>query len=272
MKKILCPTDFSDAALSGISYAAKLAKRLGAEITLFNVVSLGDLLPEEILMGEQINTEQAKQRLERQSIEVTKVFKVPCYGDAVATPMSFTKMIKRKAADFDLMVMGSNGPDDFFQSLMGSNTYQVMKNTLLPVIMVPKDFIYNDVSHVVYAYAYSEHPDLPIQQLVSFCKGTQSNLTILEIVQKVKNDSIEQQWKNTFNKLRDFYKEEVVIRFASVNTDNVTEGIEEFMKQSEADLLALCSEHHPFIRDLFHKSVIKSITARAYYPVMVFHA
>ena len=272
MKKILCPTDFSDTAISGITYAAKLAKRIGAEITLFNVVALSDLLPEEVLMGEQINSQQARLRLERQSIEVTKVFKVPCYGDAVATPTSITNMIKRKASDYDLMVMGSNGMDHFTQHLTGSNTYRVIKKTSLPVIMVPKDFIYNEIGHVVYAYAYSEHPDLPIQQLISFCKLTQSYLTVLEVVQEEKIDSEEQQWKNTFSKVRDFYKEDVTIRFESIRTEDVTEGIEEYMDRSDADLLALCSEHHNFIRDIFHKSVIKSITASANYPVLVFHS
>jgi nucleotide-binding universal stress UspA family protein len=272
MKKILCPTDFSDAAISGITYAAKLAKRMDAEITLFNVVALSDLLPEEVLMGEKVNTETAKLRLEKQSNEVTKVFKVSCYCDAVASPISITNMIKEKSAGYDLMVMGSNGEDDFAQFLRGSHTYQIIKKTSLPVIMVPHDVMYSEISRVVYAYAFREHPDLPIRQLISFCKVTQSHLTILEVSQQEKAESIEQQWRNTFNKLSDFYKDDVPIKFETIKTDNVTDGINQFMKQSGADLLALCSEHHNFVKNLFHKSILKSITGSANYPVLVFHA
>lgn len=44
IKKILCPTDFSEASLTGIEYASKLAQALNAQITLINIVkaSIGE--------------------------------------------------------------------------------------------------------------------------------------------------------------------------------------------------------------------------------------
>jgi hypothetical protein len=45
MKKILCPTDFSETAHNAIAYAAKLAKATNCELTLLNVQSMFDFTP-----------------------------------------------------------------------------------------------------------------------------------------------------------------------------------------------------------------------------------
>lgn len=42
MKKILCPTDFSETAQNAIAYAAKLAQTTEAMLVLFNVQSIFD--------------------------------------------------------------------------------------------------------------------------------------------------------------------------------------------------------------------------------------
>jgi nucleotide-binding universal stress UspA family protein len=38
LKKILAPTDFSDLSVRGVRYACQLAKGVGAEVTILNVV------------------------------------------------------------------------------------------------------------------------------------------------------------------------------------------------------------------------------------------
>ena len=42
LKKILAPTDFSDISGNGVRYACQLAKDVGAELIIFNVVVLDE--------------------------------------------------------------------------------------------------------------------------------------------------------------------------------------------------------------------------------------
>ena len=40
IEKILVPTDLSESSMAGVGYALNLAKTLGAEVTVLNVVEL----------------------------------------------------------------------------------------------------------------------------------------------------------------------------------------------------------------------------------------
>jgi nucleotide-binding universal stress UspA family protein len=272
MKKILCPTDFSDVALSGTAYAAKLAKKIGADLTLFNVVALTDLFPEEVLMGEQANTESAKIRLDAQCREVTRVFKISCYGETETAALSVSQVIAAKASEFDLMVMGTNGVDDLAQFLRGSHSYRAVQKSTKPVILVPEHALYTDISRIVYAYDYWGHGQFPIRQLLSFAEMVGCSITVLLIREQLPNADTDAALQRTQEMIQNLYKDDASLKFETIYTDETIEGLNSYMHQSSADILALCSEHHNFLRNLFHKSVIKSITGMANFPVMVFHS
>ena len=70
MKKILCPTDFSDTALNGIVYAAKFAHHIGATLTLFNVQSLFNINPLDVVQGKIVRVNTYKELLEKQTISL----------------------------------------------------------------------------------------------------------------------------------------------------------------------------------------------------------
>jgi nucleotide-binding universal stress UspA family protein len=271
MKRILCPTDFSDAALSGIAYAAKLAKHIGADVTLFNVVALTDLFPEEVLIGEQANADAAKARLETQCLEVSRVFKISCYGEAETTASSVSQVIAAKASGFDLVVMGTNGIDDLAQFLLGSKTYRAIRKVAIPTILVPEQTLYSDINKLVYAYDYWRNNKLPLTQIVSFTKMIGCELTVLQVMEKSISQDAETEQRLLQQATKNLYSEDVNIKFETIHAENIIDGINDCMEQRQADMLALCSEHHSFLGSLFHKSVLKSITGTAKYPVFVFH-
>ena len=273
MKKILCTTDFSDAALSGISYAAKLAKRIDADLTLFNVVALTDLFPEEVLMGEEVNKRAAKGRLETQSAEVSKVFKISCYGEVVTTPTSVSQAIASKASGYDLTVMGTNGADDVKQFFLGSHTYRAIRSATIPVLMVPEKTVYSDPEHVVYAYDHWRNDHLPLNQLISFLRLIScTKLTVLQVMEESVSERANEEQRRLEQVVSKLYRDDVDMTFETIHNADVADGINSYMKKANADILALCSEHHGFLSSLFHKSVIKSVASVANFPVMVFHA
>lgn len=69
MKKILCPTDFSEPAHNAIAYAAKLAQATNCELTLLNVQSMFDFTPMEIIRGKEVTVAGMAEQLETQSLK-----------------------------------------------------------------------------------------------------------------------------------------------------------------------------------------------------------
>lgn len=271
MKKILCPIDFSDVSRNAMGYACKVAHQLGGSVTLLNVQSLAEMTPEQALYGEKMNVEAAGKQLEEWAREASTIFRVACYSEVTSVVSSMHKMISARASEFDLIIMGTSGADDVFDSFFGSNTYQVIRKSSIPVMVVPSSCIFSEIRNILYAYDYWHHENVPMNQLLELAKVMGSKVTVLQMTDQPSSRDEEVKLKARQQQILDRYKGED-IQFETVSTTSKSETLGEFLKKTRADLLALCTVQHGFPENLLHKSLIKEISLKADYPLMVFHS
>jgi nucleotide-binding universal stress UspA family protein len=270
MKHILCPTDFSKVADNAIVFAAKLSKRLNATLHLINFQLLSELTPEEALMGRDLNLHAAQQTIDERALEVSRVFKISCYGEATASVASLSGELTKESADYDLVVMGTNGADSFFQHLFGSSTYQFINKSRVAVLVVPEGCEYRDIRKVVYAFDYWRSDELVLARVVSFCEILGSELVILQIMEASFSAKADSELKQLQSLIIDTYGHRLPITFEVVHNDDVTDAINTVVLKSSADMLSLCTHHHGLAGGLFHKSVVRALTNKASYPVLAF--
>jgi nucleotide-binding universal stress UspA family protein len=269
MKKVLCPTDFSDTADQAIAYAAALCKEVGAELTLLNVQSVFSLPTEEVIKGKYLATKEARVKLDEQSYQVMGVFKISCLSEVLASNSSLSDIITQRGKDFDLIVMGTNGADDYYEFFFGSRSYQVAKESSVPVLLIPVGCGYQDISNIVFAFDYEHEQEFPMKQLVNFTNLLKAKITIVQVKEHYKREAevnskqIEERTKMLYN-LSD-------IEFDTIYSDDVSSSIHDYVLKSKADALALCSIQHSIIESIFHKSVIKQLSSTVNYPIFVFH-
>ena len=269
MKKILCPTDFSDAADQAIAYAAKLCRKIDAELTLLNVQSVFSLPMEEVIKGKYLATEPILNRLEEQSYQVMEVFKISCRSDVQASNSTLSDVITQRAKDFDLIVMGTNGPDDYDEFFFGSQSYQVAKESIIPVLLIPSGCGYQDISTLAFAFDYEHEQEFSIKQLINFANLLNAKINIVQVKEhynrevEVNSKAVEERTKMLYN-LSD-------IEFDTVFSDETSRRISTYVLETKADALALCSINHSIITKLFHTSVIKALSANSSYPIFIFH-
>jgi nucleotide-binding universal stress UspA family protein len=134
IKKILAPTDFSDISAKGVSYACQLAKEVGAELVIMNVV----ILDESNLINKR-EMEQHKHQLDEfvnDKVEAaapgTNIRKVVEPGQADTTIVHWADN-----EGIDLIVMSSHGRGGLARMLMGSVTEQILRKSSCPVLVVP---------------------------------------------------------------------------------------------------------------------------------------
>ncbi len=270
MKRILCPTDFSEIAHNAIAYAAKVAQATGAELILFNVQSMFDLTPVEMVRGKAMTIEAVARQLEAQSLEVSKAFKISCYSEVQPVASSLAKNIAASAREYDLLVMGTNGANDYFQALFGSNAYHVVKKASIPVLLVPLESSFTDIKQIVYAFDYMRDGKLPVKQLLPWVKKLQSEICVLDVMEESFSQRANEELNLMQDQFRALYGDEIALRFDTIRSAEVIESINLYMLRNNADILALCTHHHGLF-ELFHKSVIKAISSMARYPVFIFH-
>ncbi len=160
IKKILYATDLSANARYSFGYAASLAHRYGAGITIIHVLEpeirgahTHDLSPyitdekrEDINKGlEEEAVSDIKTRLARFSEEVAGehascLFNIDeiivIRGNPVEKILLYTE-----SGDFDMVVMGSRGHGTFVDAMIGSTARRVQRRCEIPVLAIrlPKD-------------------------------------------------------------------------------------------------------------------------------------
>ncbi len=271
MKKILCPSDFSDTAQHGVAYAAKFAQATGSELILFHVQSRFDLTPLEILRGKELTMQAVSNQLEEQSREISKEFKISCYADVALSGRPFGQVINEKAQEDDLIIMGTNGADDYYQFFTGSNTYKVIRQSSTPLLLVPNEVDYASISKIVYAFDLLHARNYPLHQLMFWAKALHSEVCAIQVVQEHYTHELEMKLKKGQDEIKSVFDGDVSLQFETLWSDEIASTIHSYMVRTKSDALALCTQHYSFIEKIFHKSVIKYITSIARYPVFVFH-
>jgi nucleotide-binding universal stress UspA family protein len=269
MIRILCPTDFSDVADTAIAYAAAVSNKIGAELTLLNVQSIFSLPPKEIIKGKHLATEPIVEKLEAQCYQVMSLFKINCVAEVQPWNGLLIDILAKRASDFDLLIMGTNGADDNYEYFFGSRSYQVARETSIPVLLVPVGCTYKPITTLLYAFNYEQTQLLPLVQLSKWCALLEVNVTVVQV-------------KKHYSREDELFSKEVEQRvinshdlpnavFDTIYHDDALDGLNSYLVKNQYDALAICSIQHNFIHNIFHKSLVQTLSSVASCPLFIFH-
>lgn len=133
LKKILAPTDFSELSAEGVRYACDLAKDVGAQVIVLNVIVL-----DESNLTNKHEMEQHKQRLEEFVAKTVshradlKIRQVVVAGQPYGAIVDCSENEK-----VDLIVMSTHGRGGLSRMLIGSVTDKLLRGATCPVLVVP---------------------------------------------------------------------------------------------------------------------------------------
>jgi nucleotide-binding universal stress UspA family protein len=140
MKRILCPTDFSDAAANAERQAIDLARALSAELVLLHVASEAPLWSETLYTSElRIIFEGQRKWAEQTLAARAKVAAAEgvTARSAVRCGVAWQEIIAAAADEHaDMIVMGTHGRTGLDRMLMGSVAERVVRLAPCPVLTV----------------------------------------------------------------------------------------------------------------------------------------
>ena len=142
IRTILVPVDFSDCSLSGLNYAIKFAKDVGARIIVLHVADLGPVMMTSAC-GEYDSptyTEAARHRCGDQIqafLRRVNFDGVPVDASAVAgyCPGAIYEAAAREGAD--LIIISTHGRTGLRRAFMGSVAEGTVRHAACPVLVVP---------------------------------------------------------------------------------------------------------------------------------------
>lgn len=140
MSKLLIPIDFSENASVAAHYAAQIAITTNNEITLFHSFTshINKFANTKHLVDP--SEEDAKLKMETLVAELLQEYPSIKISTRFANGILAESLEKQEIKDsYQTVIMGTKGATGLESVLIGSNTYDVIKESKIPVLAVPKN-------------------------------------------------------------------------------------------------------------------------------------
>lgn len=275
MKNILVPTDFSENCNKAAELGIKMAKLYNAEIHFYHLIHTPVDWVKLDKLKEKRYPETIKQIGSAKSTLRELEKKAEKEGLKCRTFLEFqvdtTKILKHSGHfHHDFIITGSSGTKGTVREILGSNVEQIVRKSEIPIIVVKENVVKFPFKDIVFVSDFEEDVSHPFQAVLSIAQKCDSKIHLLRINTETDFNSIELG----LNPIKEFlYMFPDLKKFSmSVhNESSVEEGINSFLKQQSADLIAMCTHGKTGFLSLFSKSIAEGVTNHSELPVMTVH-
>lgn len=281
MKKIICPVDFSKTSNKAAEYAAHIAHRTGASLTLLHVVHLPIIdTSEAALLASQVMDEQhriAADKLQALTLHLQSLFAHT--GGAVFALDSkvreafladaIERLVKEEAYDF--IVLGTTGGGNTLEEiLIGSNTESVISQVKCPVLAIPSNATFPDIHRIVYASDYQLEDAQALEQVLALAAVFQAELEVVH-VSKEANAETTHQAQAFLERIRQELGG-LTVKFQEIVHKEEDTGLKGYLSSTHSNMLAILKKRRNFFKDLFKMSLAEKMTYQTKLPLLVLHA
>jgi len=275
MKKILFPTDFSEAATNAFVHALEFAKIVKAELVLLHTFEIpvydSQFFPEnyasiyssiELAKFEMFKDEIPKLRAiaaERKLDDIVLKHRL-MDGDLI---YNLRNAVEEDQIDF--VIMGTTGNSDWTKFFTGSNTNSVISEVNVPVLCIPIDAKYKKVKTIAFTTRYREKDKEVLKKVLKIAKKTEAKVKSLYV--KTSNSDVSdatiKEWEQEFAADN--------VEFLVLPSDEIKETILDFILYKDIDILTTITHKRSFFESLFDSSFSKKITKEVSIPVLIMH-
>lgn len=272
MKTILVPTDYSEVAGNALQYAVGLATMTNAKLVLMHAyqvpVPTGEIpimliTPQDL---EKENLTRIKKLEEQVTARANGKLKIESMVRSGFILEEITAAIREKNAD--LVVMGITG-EKAGAMLIGSHTSALLGKTQTPVLVVPKDARFREVSKIALAYNYNEAVNTSaVSKLKKFAGLFKAKILVVDVEKPVvvpvyentaAGESLERSLKGVDHAL--FFS----------SSEDLADGVNEFAADHQCEWIAMIPHKHSLLDRILHKSNTKKMAFHTHIPLLSIH-
>jgi nucleotide-binding universal stress UspA family protein len=267
--KIVLLTDFSPLSKLAISYALRMAAPVKAEFTILNIVRFDGVPKANLKMKQieksliQITEEEGRNLIEELRSTVKGDYQIEFKAIRSHTVAEMVKRYTEKNKT-NIVVMGSRGASALKKARLGGTTVSVIDDCTCPVLAIPEFAQYKNLQHIVYATDLKDtQKELDI--VVEFARIYGSAVHMIHVVPSMDKKveaakmSLEAIIKKTqYDKLD----------FKLILDDDIPKAIDQYIKQTKADLLTTFTHKLSLEEKLFAKSVTRTLAYLGTIPLL----
>ncbi|WP_273565656.1 universal stress protein [Maribacter halichondriae] len=277
MKTILIPTDFSENSWSALAYAVSLFKDIPCNFYILHVDDLKHSSVEsnsftmpvgQIATSIKEKLDNLFRRIEQLPINQDHHFvALQDYGNLVNI---LRKIVQEKK--IDLIIMGTKGASGIKESVVGSNTGDVITKVPCNLLVIPENARSGSPKEIAFPTDYNifySHPILEtISEILRICKA---NMQVIH-VSSIKRGLDPTQKKNRAY-LQDYLEELFATShsFHTLEDKNVKASIEAFANTENIDMVVMVAKNLNFLQRLLFDTTIEKLSFHTCVPLLVLH-
>jgi nucleotide-binding universal stress UspA family protein len=270
IKKILVPTDFSDAANNALKQAIGLAKLNNASIKLLHAVA------PVYITGSELTVPYSKaffDKIQKSALLHLKAVAARHKKNSGVDITFEVKMVEpvinytAKKEKFNLIIMGTQGTSGAKEFFIGSNAYKVVFNATCPVITVQKK-VKTGFKNIVLPIRLGLHSRQKVAYVVELAKIVGSTVHITGFTYDKNKESREKI--KLYVKQVEKYLEDLKINHTSTTIfeSNFTKEILAYAKSKNADLIAIMNDNDFSLDQLMSGPYAKQFVNHSDIPVL----
>ena len=274
MNTILVPIDFSDEAKYACKVAASIAKKTNSEIILLHMLDIPSTSVDPMVDGNLGGGAQTIYYMKTIHKKFGEFKAFPFFEgvkviESVIFKKAFQGVIEESSKNnVGLIVMGSQGATGIKEMLVGSNTEKVVRQSDIPVLVIKQDIENFDIKDMIFASDFGEDSQNNFQKVIDFAAlfGAKIHFLYINTIHNF------EPTRDSKTKLKSFISA-FNIEDYSVNIYNDTsieEGILNYGKEINADVIAINTHGRSGLSQLFNESISKELANHALRPVATF--
>jgi len=260
IRTILVPYDFSYCATDALRVAAKIARQTGAVI---DVVHLYEQMTDFHTENQKLR-EEIEERLE--TVPLLPFLKGIELKKFMLRQLSLTEMFKNeRLLTADLIVMGTHGATGL-RGIVGSNTQRIVRQAPMPVLVVKHHIEDFELKDVVFASNFST---ADIEKFQAFLPLLDLFNPSIHLV-KVNTPRAFERSDDSNKAIDNFLQRHPLKKYTATiyNDLSIEEGILNFAKGIDADLIAMATHGRTGFFQVVNGSLTEDIVNHTNFPVL----
>ncbi|MBX0331878.1 universal stress protein [Pontibacter sp. HSC-14F20] len=278
MKKtlnIMVPVDFTPVSFKALQFLNLLLEKASANLHLVHVIQVNaaewagttdsseGIDRAELYAREQKAQQQFEELRKQANIEFTSAV---VYGGLTTSLTGYAEQQQT-----DLIIMGTEEADGWFERLSGSEAQHVVRHTPIPVITIQKDASITPIQNILWVadFAAEKQPQQTVNTIKTLLQLFGAQLHLLQIIQKDDDQKLEATIQQMLRFASRLQLQNFEIHFKSAA--KVPAGMRNFNRETEMDLVLIGTHGRNGFGHIFYGSIAETMVNRCIRPLLTYH-
>jgi len=280
MKTLLVPVDFTAASENAINFAAEWTKKYNYERIILLRSFYTSIYESVIMAGEFANVDQ--DYLNKTRADEKEQLDILCgqldhetgSGIQVQTAVTELPLLRSvihmvKTEQPAMILLGTDNINNYNEALVSGNIISIAKASPVRVLIIPEHYKYQEVKEALVPCNFSAIDTLnKLNHLRASPQWQQVELLVLNVDPKRRYLNPDEKFAQTEQALHEYLKN-FKHKIFYVDDKNVINGILNFEKINEVQLMIALPREYSFLYSLTHKNISEALIRNAKLPVMI---